>query len=201
MKRLIFTFLFCSAILSFAQELEVPKSYSNIQKDESGLFLEMNGERFYAEENATPQYSLEQLFGNPKGTEQGVLMDFGDFEGKITYGLIPYGKAPHPLPVFRFEKKLENGKASINIKDDFKYPYDFVDWQNNQKLSIGYRLTNADGMVVYDGEVSLQGNGPFPLYLQKPQYTLTAKCWKVPKEPIMKSILPIYFPIPNMNTK
>ena len=161
MKRLIFTFLFCSAILSFAQELEVPKSYSNIQKDESGLFLEMNGERFYATENATPQYSLEQLFGNPKGTEEGVLMDFGDFEGKIPYGLIPYGKAPHPLPVFRFEKKLENGKASINIKDDFKYPYDFVDWQNNQKLSIGYRLTNTDGMVVYDGEVSLQGKGPF----------------------------------------
>ncbi|MEL6484261.1 MAG: hypothetical protein AAFP96_05375, partial [Bacteroidota bacterium] len=132
MRRLIFTLFFCSGILSFGQQLEVPKSYSNIQKDESGLFLEIGGERFYAKENAIPKYSLKQLFGNPKGTEEGVMMDFGDFEGKITYGLIPYGKAPHPLPVFRFEKVLEDGKASINIKDDFKYPYDFVDWQNNQ---------------------------------------------------------------------
>ncbi|MEM8848264.1 MAG: hypothetical protein AAGD17_14285, partial [Bacteroidota bacterium] len=146
----------------FAQNITVPKSHSNIQSDENGLFLEDNGEIYYASEGKA-RYSLEQLFGNPKGTEEGVTMDFGDFEGTITYGLIPYGKAPHPLPVFRFVKTLESGKADINIKRDFRYPYDFVDWQKNQILSIGYRLADEKGMIVYDGEVSLTGAGPFAL--------------------------------------
>ncbi|AWX44961.1 hypothetical protein HME9304_01967 [Flagellimonas maritima] len=143
-----------------AQEIAIPKSYSNIQKDEEGFFLRDGDQRHYAiESNA--RYSLKQLFGNPKGTEEGVKMDFGDFKGTITYGLIPYGKAPHPLPVFRFVKSLESGKVDINIKGDFRYPYDFVDWQKNQILSIGYRLTDETGMIVYDGEVSLKGKGPF----------------------------------------
>ncbi|PRX57465.1 metallophosphoesterase [Flagellimonas meridianipacifica] len=146
----------------FAQNIVVPKSHSNIKNDENGLFLEDNGQRYYASAGKA-RYSLEQLFGNPQGTEEGVTMDFGDFEGTITYGLIPYGKAPHPLPVFRFVKTLESGKADINIKRDFRYPYDFVDWQKNQILSIGYRLADEKGMVVYDGEVSLTGAGPFSL--------------------------------------
>ncbi|WP_422858739.1 hypothetical protein ACOKFD_15445 [Flagellimonas sp. S174] len=146
----------------FAQNIVVPKSHSNIKNDENGLFLEDNGEKYYASKGKA-RYSLEQLFGNLKGTEEGVTMDFGNFEGTITYGLIPYGKAPHPLPVFRFVKTLESGKADINIKRDFRYPYDFVDWQENQILSIGYRLADEKGMVVYDGEVSLTGAGPFSL--------------------------------------
>ncbi len=150
-----------SASIAFSQNITVPQSHSNIQKDEKGLFLADNGQKYYASTEAKPGYSLLQLFGNPKGTEEGVQMDFGDFEGTITYGLIPYGKAPHPLPVFRFVKTLESGKADINIKRDFRYPYDFVDWQQNKLLSIGYRLTDEKGMVVYDGEVSLTGTGPF----------------------------------------
>jgi len=146
--------------ISNAQDLAIPKSYSNIQKDEKGLYLKDGDQQYYAVVNDAA-YTLAQLFGNPKGTEEGVAMDFGNFEGTITYGLIPYGKAPHPLPVFRFVKTLTSGKTDINIKRDFRYPYDFVDWQKNQLLSIGYRLIDETGMVVYDGEVSLKGVGPF----------------------------------------
>nr|WP_298995065.1 metallophosphoesterase [uncultured Allomuricauda sp.] len=162
MKKYITFLALVLTNMIFAQNIVVPKSHSNIKNDENGLFLEDNGEKYYASK-AKARYSLEQLFGNPKGTEEGVTMDFGDFEGTITYGLIPYGKAPHPLPVFRFVKTLESGKADINIKRDFRYPYDFVDWQENQILSIGYRLADEKGMVVYDGEVSLTGAGPFSL--------------------------------------
>jgi len=156
-------FLLCCFIIAsniLAQDIQIPKSYSNMYQDEKGIYLKEGDNKYYAIKD-NPQYTLEQLFGNPKGTEEGVEMDFGDFKGTLTYGLIPYGKAPHPLPVFRFVKTLESGKATINIKGDFKYPYDFVDWQANQKLSIGYRLADESGMVVFDGEVSLKGKGPF----------------------------------------
>ncbi|MEM9362497.1 MAG: hypothetical protein AAGA43_07680 [Bacteroidota bacterium] len=160
MKKTIASSLALVANFLFAQEVQIPKSHSNIEADENGIFLNDEGQHYYASQGKA-SYSLEQLFGNPQGTDGGVVLDFGDFEGSITYGLIPYGKAPHPLPVFRFVKTLESGKVDINIKRDFRYPYDFVDWQKNQILSIGYRLMNEKGMVVYDGEVSLTGKGPF----------------------------------------
>nr|WP_299342667.1 hypothetical protein [Allomuricauda sp.] len=160
MKKCIpLSFLLASTAI-FAQTVEIPKSYSNMLEDENGLYLKDGDQRYYAVKSK-PLYTLEQLFGNPEGTEEGVKLDFGDFKGDITYGLIPYGKAPHPLPVFRFVKTLESGKVDINIGRDFRYPYDFVDWQKNKILSIGYRLTDETGMVVYDGEVSLKGSGPF----------------------------------------
>ncbi len=158
-KHVLLSFLI-TVILTLDQNLTVQKSYSNIQIDENGLFLQDGDQRYYAEKSV-PKYSLENLFGNPQGTDEGVELDFGDFKGTITYGLIPYGKAPHPLPVFRFVKTLQQGKTEINIGRDFRYPYDFVDWQKNEKLTIGYRLADETGMVVYDGEISLKGQGPF----------------------------------------
>ncbi len=160
MKNHIPFFLLLVGANLAAQQFQIPKSYSNISMDNKGVFLMEDDQKYYAKK-AVPDYTLKQFFGNPKGTTEGVTMDFGDFKGTITYGLIPYGKAPHPLPVFRFVKTLEAGKADINIKRDFRYPYDFVDWQNNQMLSIGYRLMDETGMVLYDGEVSLKGKGPF----------------------------------------
>ena len=38
-------------------------------------------------------------------------MDFGIFKGSMTYGLIPYGKAPYPLPVFRLTKEIKQGEG------------------------------------------------------------------------------------------
>ena len=158
-KHILLPFLLTAATV-IAQNVTIPKSYSNIGQDKNGLYFQDSGQRYYVTEKS-PRYSLRQLFGDPKGTEGGVELDFGDFKGSITYGLIPYGKAPHPLPVFRFVKTLESGKVAINIKKDFRYPYDFVDWEKNQMLTIGYRLTDETGMIVYDGEISLKGSGPF----------------------------------------
>lgn len=159
--RLIPTLLLGITLSSLAQEKNVPASYSNIGIDkDSKLYFEKGSERFIAEETK-PFYTFEKLFGNPKGTVDGVALDFGDFEGSITYGLIPYGKAPHPLPVFRFDKKLIDGKAIIDIKSDFRYPYDFVDWQGKGQLTMGYRLIDKNGTLIFDGVFSLTGKGPF----------------------------------------
>lgn len=153
--RKLFLIIFLLPLLSIAQELKVPASYSNIHYDDSGkLYYLKDGQKLY-EAELEPTWTIQQLLGNPKGTKDGVVFDFGAFEGKLTYGLIPYGKAPHPLPVFRDTKTIEGGKVDIDIKKKFSYPYDFVDWEENNYLTVGYRVRDNSGLIIFDGEVSL----------------------------------------------
>ena len=147
----------------FAQDLQVPASYSNLFYDENDQLYLVHGDQRYYADTTPSKYTLEKLLGKAVGTDTGLTLDFGDIEGSIVYGLIPYGKAPHPLPVFRFEKPLEEGKVTINIVKDFKDPYDFVDWKTNKYLTIGYRISNTKGSILFDGEVSVKGEGPFTI--------------------------------------
>lgn len=143
------------------QNDQIPAAYSKLSYDEQGsLYLQQGNNTYYAT-TSPPMYSLQQVYGNPVGTENGLIFDFGELKGTLTYGLIPYGKAAHPLPIFRFTKPIENGKAEINIPYDFRYPYDFVGWKETGYLTLGYRLQDEEGMIIYDGEVSLSGTGPF----------------------------------------
>lgn len=151
--------LSCCFILLQAQA-PIPEVYSQLSYEEGVLHFEYEGKKYPAADVPT-RYSIPQLLGKNTGTAEGCEMDFGDFKGKIVYGMIPYGQAPHPLPVFRFEQKLKEGKANINIKEDFKYPYDIVGWSEGKPFHIGYRLIDEAGMVVFDGELGLQGKGPF----------------------------------------
>ncbi|MGM0621954.1 MAG: metallophosphoesterase [Bacteroidota bacterium] len=162
MKTTLLVLLFIlTGYISNAQPQTVPASYTNIGYDDSGqLYFEKDDRKFYADTTG-PRFILKELFGHPQGTADGVIFDFGPLKGTFTYGLIPYGKAEHPLPVFRFSTPLRNGKVEVDIKNTFRYPYDFVDWQENGYLSLGYRLTAEDGMLLFDGEVSLTGTGPF----------------------------------------
>jgi len=140
---------------------QIPAVYSNISYDKEGkLQLTTRNKTYYAV-TSSHFYSLQQVYGNPVGTKEGLIFDFGELRGTLTYGLIPYGKAAHPLPVFRFTKPIVDGKAEINIPYDFRYPYDFVDWKETGYLTLGYRLQDEEGMIIYDGEVSLSGTGPF----------------------------------------
>ncbi len=145
-----------------AQVNRIPASYSNIGQDQVGLYLSKDGKKYYAD-SAKAQYSVPQLLGKPTGTADGIQLDFGNLMGSITYGMIPYGQAPHPLPVFRFTKTLKEGKVDINIKENFKYPYDFVGWSEKGQFTIGYRLMDETGQVLFDGEVSGSGTGPFTI--------------------------------------
>lgn len=143
------------------QNDQIPSVYSRISFDEEGRLQLQMGDKTYYATASPPQYSLQQLYGNPLGTENGLVFDFGELKGTLTYGLIPYGKAAHPLPVYRFTKAIMDGKAEIDIPYDFRYPYDFVEWKEKGYLTIGYRLQDEEGMIIYDGEVSLSGTGPF----------------------------------------
>ncbi len=149
----------------------IPASHLNLSYDLNGkLTLDVDGKKYNARESGNT-YSIEKFLGKTTGTETGVIIDLGDFKGTVTYGLIPYGKAPHPLPVYRRAVRVENGKVEINIKDDFKYPYDFVDWKDNGYLTIGYRVADERGVMMFDGEIALKGSGPFevtPAILEGP---------------------------------
>lgn len=162
MKKIILAVSLNISILSvFAQNFRIPASYSDLHYDETGrLFFQKGSERFYSDTSGA-RYSLEQMLGNPQGNDYGISLDFGDLKGSLVYGLIPYGQAPHPLPVYRLTTQIQNGKASINIKHDFRDPYDMVGWQKNGFLHIGYRVLNERGMILYDGVVSVKGKGPF----------------------------------------
>ena len=99
--------LFTGINMMYAQQkADIPAVYSRISYDEEGnLSLQVKDETFTAS-TYTPRYSLQQLYGNPVGTENGLIFNFGDLEGTLTYGLIPYGKVKHPLPIFRFTKPI-----------------------------------------------------------------------------------------------
>ncbi|MCU4176829.1 metallophosphoesterase family protein [Carboxylicivirga sp. N1Y90] len=161
MKFILSLLLVASIFNIEAQNSKIPASFSNIKYDNEGRLTFKDGENIYYAETAPANYSITQLLGQPIGTKTGIFFDFGNFKGTITYGLIPYGKAPHPLPVFRFQLPLVDGKVAINIKDNFKYPYDFVGWSESGQCVLGYRLINETGMIVFDGEVAISGTGPF----------------------------------------
>jgi hypothetical protein len=154
------TTLLLLLLLAFqTAKAQVPASYANLHYDEQGRLYYQEGEARYYADTVPPAYTLTQCLGMAKGTDSGVSLDFGGFEGSITYGLIPYGQAPHPLPVFRFNKRLEEGKVTINIATDFRDPYDFTGWKESGLATIGYRLINQQGAIIFDGEISVVGTG------------------------------------------
>ncbi len=156
----ILLLLFLTSLLN-AQSARIPASYSNLQYDANErLYYSKDGKKYYAYKS-DDRYTIEQLLGSPVGTNSGLLMDFKGFKGTITYGLIAYDLATHPLPVYRFNTEILGGKASINITRNFSYPFDFVNWKEKKQLTLGYRLIDEAGLIVFDGSVSVTGSGPF----------------------------------------
>ena len=148
-------------ISPYAQNSKIPASHSNLHYNAEGRLFYLKDSLAIFAHSEPAQFTLKQLMGDPVGTKTGVFFDFGIFKGSITYGLIPYGKAPHPLPVYRFKEDLIDGKIVIHISRNFQYPFDFVDWGENGYCTLGYRLIDEKGMIVFDGEVALTGTGPF----------------------------------------
>ena len=154
---LIILLLFsCKSISQHTKESIVPSVYTNIYQDEEGkLYLEKDGEKIY-ETITKPDYTLSNMKGNPKGTAKGIAFDFGipDFSGTLYFGFIPFEDSKHPLPVyFHTPSTISKGKTNLNIKQ-LAGKYDMIGWEKNKKGTLGYRVANAKGMILYDGIVS-----------------------------------------------
>ena len=141
----------------------VPACHSNVQQDSRGLYIEYNGQRF-DEIEATPLLTLEAAQGAPRGTAVGLRFDFDlpELTGKLYYGFVPYGDSKHPHPVyFKRYASVQAGQAEIDIRNQLEGRYDMVGWEANGEGTIGYRLMDEDGLLLYDGRVTFTGTGPF----------------------------------------
>jgi 3',5'-cyclic AMP phosphodiesterase CpdA len=161
--------LLCLNVNIIAQDsllYTIPLSYSNIEYDEEGrMYIEISDQKIY-ENISQPNISIDLFTGSLSGTDEGILFDFRDpyFEGSLTYGFIPYGDSRHPQPVyFRSSANISKGKAYIEIMKSMGGIYDMIDWEENKKGTIGYRVANSRGDILYDGIVTFKGNGPFEI--------------------------------------
>jgi hypothetical protein len=109
-------------------------------------------------------HSLEQVLGNPVGNAQGIAFDFQDtlLSGTLYYGLIHYNDSRHPLPVyFRSTAEIVRGKSQVNISGNLSGRYDMTGWEKSGEGTIGYRVVDTYGSMIYDGRVAFKGTGPF----------------------------------------
>ncbi len=199
MKRL--TLAIIATLCLFAQPIlaqKVPAVYSNVYYDNDGkLYVENeNGDKIY-ETPTEAAYKWENVFGNPKGTENGVAFDFGEnFNGKLIYGFIPENDSKHPQPIFLWKtEKIINGKAEINMVKWMRGKFDIPKWEQYGKSTIGYRVLNSEGDMIIDSKINILGKSPFtiaPTIIQGPFIAKLseneATIWFVTDYPVSASV-------------
>lgn len=155
--------LYACAVAQPSGSPVAPAVHHNMSQAPDGtLQVSVNG-KTYLLRQPSAKYELDKMKGNPTGTQEGISFDFGDsaFQGELYYGFIPFGQATHPLPVYyRSTAKISNGKTSIRITG-MGGRYDMVGWEKEGKGTIGYRVVDSSGQMVYDGKVAFIGKGPF----------------------------------------
>ncbi len=154
MKKII---LFLIAIPVFTvKSQDIPAVYTNLDKDEKGIFMNLSGKTIYAEK-PKDKFQWKDMYGNPAGVEKGLAFDFKypDLNGILYYGFINYGQARYPQPVF-FKRiaTIEKGKTFINIKDNLTGKYDMIGWQQKGKGILGFRVINQNGDFLFDSKVA-----------------------------------------------
>lgn len=159
---LLVLFIAFASNFCFAQ-VTVPASYTNIFSDDQGIYLKLGDRKIYSRETTAP-FTKEDLLGAPVGSDIGINFNFGTIQqGLLYYGFIPYGDSKHPTAVY-FKKavKIEDGIAKVSIKE-MSGNLDMINWAQNEKGVLGYRILNTKGEILYDGRVAFTGKGPFKI--------------------------------------
>ncbi len=141
-----------------------PLVHHNLQSDDVGPYFLVRGKKYY-QAILGKGYGYPSIVGNPVGSVDGLSFDFQDslLNGDLYYGFIPYGDSKHPQPVyFRSPSKIVGGKSNLSIKM-LAGRYDMVGWEDKGKGTIGYRVVNDEGVMIYDGIISFKGTGPFEI--------------------------------------
>lgn len=158
-------FVLSTSSLLIAQE--IPASYSNISRGVDGkLYLQVNDTLAIAEAPSEAWLTLQNLQGNPKGTNEGIAFNFNnpDFKGAMYYGFIAYDDSRHPQPVYFYKKAIiDSGKTKIMIKKKMSGKFDMIGWKDSGKGTIGYRVVDGKGKMLYDGKIAFKGIGPFEI--------------------------------------
>jgi len=149
---------------------EVPAPHSSFAVDEEGIlhYLDREGRRRELR-NETPEYTLRMLRGAPVGTDTGIRFTFTDpvhalvlTAGTLTYGLVKEGDGRYSLPVFLSRTEpIRSGNAEIPIARRLGGKYDMSGWLKSKRGTLGYRVADAGGRLLYEGRVAFTGTGPF----------------------------------------
>ena len=163
--KLFLTFLLFSFVLNnHAVAQYIPQSYSGLKYDQNGKLVFTIGQQQLSAVEAKAALGLSKMLGQPKGTETGIAFDFGmpDLNGTLYYGFIHFRDSRHPLPVF-FKRtgRIKNGRVKIDIKNKMSGKYDMIGWEETGYGTIGYRVANEKGQLLYEGKVAFKGTGPF----------------------------------------
>ncbi|MEM9719743.1 MAG: metallophosphoesterase [Bacteroidota bacterium] len=154
---------------------KVPAVHSNI-KGRGTYQVQIKGKSI-PQDPEQPGISLSQLRGNATGNKNGILLDFGlpGLKGRVYYGFVPYGDSKHPHPVyFKSPAEIIGGKALINIIQ-LKGRYDMIKWEKTGRGTVGYRIVNEEGQMLYDGLLSFTYAGnfkPAPTLVEGPYVNL-----------------------------
>ena len=152
---------------AMAQTPDIPKVYSGITVNQAGKLGYRNDKgAFWPLANGEPDFTLSQMRGQIAGTDKGLVFDFqhDSLSGTLYYGFRDPETYQYPHPVFfKQTQAIEAGKATVNIADAFDGKYDMVGWQEKGYGTLGYRVTNDQGEILYDGKITFgrKENGRF----------------------------------------
>ena len=103
-------------------------------------------------------FTLAGVTPQVTGAKDGLKLQFEAKnlrKGRLTYGLLPYAQHRYPAAVLRFEAKIDStGAAFLPVGRDLRDGYDHTGWQKKNFGAIGYRLTDAKGLIVYEGKLA-----------------------------------------------
>jgi len=154
-------FLFFSYLL--IGQVEIPKVYSNISYNaDNKLELDLDSIKIVARD-ASFKYKIADFNQAWKSDSIGLVFDSPNkkLKGAMYFGLIPFGDSKHPQPVYRSYEKIDSGKTAIKIANRLKGRYDMVGWEKSGKGTIGYRIIDTTGFIVYDGIIGFKYDGGF----------------------------------------
>ncbi len=177
MKNLILVlFSLLLAYFTNAQGLQIKKTFSNVpsvytniganDNDELVFTSISNGKEAKLSDKST-FFTLDSIRINPKGTKTGLLFNFNNdnFNGTIYYGLFAKQAPKYPQAVY-FQKSaaIKQGVSEVNIAQ-FTGKYDIAGLEENGKAKLGYRIANTFGKIIYNGQINVEGNGPYSVGL------------------------------------
>ena len=159
-NSVIFLVLFFTSFVLIAQD-SIPDVFSNVYYDKScKLYHKYKKDKYYAQEENT-KLTLANLQGNPTAFENGIHFNFKDekLTGTLYYGLISFNESKYPSPVwYGRTSKIKEGKSNINIQKRLSGKYDMTNWKKNGQGTLGYRIANKKGKLLFEGVIGFKYN-------------------------------------------
>ena len=142
----------------------IPKVLGGIIRTPQGaLVFQAPGQAPAMETYRPPVWTVAQVRGNPRGTENGIAFDFRKpgFKGTLIFGLVPYHDTKYPQPVFRTRSPSRTARPRSTSRARSGHLRHGGLAEDGGSGVLGYRIITATGGMVYDGRVRFKGTGPF----------------------------------------